>query len=77
MLAVFVDDFILAAVEDAKGTMLERTTRAALHSIYGVFPPPAVSRHKGGKDPVSQKKLEKGDAQRSHIKEVLRFELNG
>jgi hypothetical protein len=62
MTSVFVDDFILAAVEDQLGTMLLNTAQAALHSIHGVFPPPHVSGHKGGKDSVSEKKLIKGDA---------------
>jgi hypothetical protein len=42
MSGVFVDDFILAAVEDESGSLLLRTARAALHSIHGVFPPPHV-----------------------------------
>eukprot|EP00978_Attheya_sp_CCMP212_P017850 scaffold48105_cov30-Attheya_sp.AAC.5 len=62
MSSVFVDDFILAAVENEDGTLLSRTAQAALHSIHGVFPP-STSGHKGGKDPVSERKLEKGDMQ--------------
>jgi hypothetical protein len=77
MTSVFVDDFILAAVEDQSGTMLINTARAALHSIHGVFPPPSVSGHKGGKDPVSEKKLIKGDARWAASKEILGFLLNG
>eukprot|EP00978_Attheya_sp_CCMP212_P042182 scaffold252731_cov28-Attheya_sp.AAC.3 len=73
----FVDDFILAAVENEEGTLLLRTTRAALHSIRGVFPPPSTSGHKGGKDPVSEKKLEKGDARWATKKEILGFLLDG
>eukprot|EP00978_Attheya_sp_CCMP212_P001508 scaffold3149_cov26-Attheya_sp.AAC.3 len=60
--SVFVDHFILVAVEDAAGSKLDHTGRAALHAIHGIFPPPAVSGHVGGKDPISVKKLEKGDA---------------
>jgi hypothetical protein len=77
MAGVFVDDFILAAVEDKSGTMLINTARAALHSIHGVFPPPNVSGHQGGKDPVSEKKLVKGDARWAASKEILGFLLNG
>ena len=77
MTSVFVDDFILAAVEDQSGTMLINTARAALHSIHGVFPPPSVSGHKGGKDSVSEKKLIKGDARWAASKEILGFLLNG
>jgi hypothetical protein len=77
MSGVFVDDFILAAVEDESGSLLLRTARAALHSIHGVFPPPHVSGHTGGKDPVSEKKLGKGDARWAACKEILGFVLNG
>jgi hypothetical protein len=77
MSSVFVDDFILAAVENEEGTLLMRTARAALHSIHGVFPPPSTSGHKGGKDPVSEKKLEKGDARWATKKEILGFLLDG
>eukprot|EP00978_Attheya_sp_CCMP212_P022090 scaffold65439_cov46-Attheya_sp.AAC.2 len=61
--------FFLAAVDDAAGSKLDHTGRAALHAIHGIFPPPAVSGHVGGKDPISVKKLEKGDARWDLIKE--------
>jgi hypothetical protein len=70
MSAVFVDDYILAAVEDPAGDLLQRTARAALHSIHAIFPPPSRSGHTGGEDPISQKKLEKDDVW-AHKKEVL------
>eukprot|EP00978_Attheya_sp_CCMP212_P036106 scaffold161645_cov59-Attheya_sp.AAC.3 len=76
MSGVFVDDFILAAVEDELGKLLLHTARAALHSIHGVFPPPRVSGYDGGKDPVSEKKLVKGDAWWVACKEILDFLLN-
>jgi hypothetical protein len=74
---VYVDDFIGAAVEDKSGTLLGRITRAALHGIHSVFPPPAVTGHLGGKDPISVKKLERGDARWHHEKEILGFLVNG
>lgn len=77
MTAVFVDDFILAAVENSDGSMLRRFSRAALHSIHGLFPPPSKSGHVGGKDPISQKKLDKGDGRFCTGKEILGFELDG
>ncbi len=58
MSAVYVDDYILAAVESPDGSALLRTGRAALHTIHGLFPPPARSGHVDGKDPVLLKKLE-------------------
>jgi hypothetical protein len=72
-----VDDFIGAAVEDKSGTLLGRISRAALHGIHSVFPPPSITGHTGGKDPISVKKLEKGDAQWCHEKEILGFIING
>jgi hypothetical protein len=74
---VYVDDYIAAAVENAKGTLLSRVARSALHGIHSIFPPPDVTGHKGGKDPVSLKKLQKGDAQWSHEKEILGFLVDG
>ncbi|KAI2491431.1 adenylate kinase [Fragilaria crotonensis] len=77
MSAVYVDDYILAAVEDRAGTLLQRTGRAALYTIHGLFPPPARSGHIGGKDPISAKKLAAGDARWAHTKELLGFVFNG
>ena len=77
MTAVFVDDYILAAVEDRTGTRLLRISRAALHTIHGLFPSPERSGHLNGKDPISQKKLEASDAQWAHTKEILGFVFDG
>jgi hypothetical protein len=74
---VYVDDYILAAIEDASGTLLGRIGRAALHGIHDVFPPPRVSGHTGGKDPISLKKLEKDDARWDPRKEILGFLIDG
>jgi hypothetical protein len=56
MSAVYVDDFCLAAVEDASGTLLQRTARATLHAIHSVFPTPAATGTPDAKDPISEKK---------------------
>lgn len=77
MSAVYVDDYILAAVEDHTGTLLQRAGRAALHTIHGLFPPPERSGHLNGKDPISLKKLEAGDAQWAPTKELLGFVFDG
>jgi hypothetical protein len=74
---VYVDDYIAAAVENKSGTLLGRITRSALHGIHSVFPPPSVTGHTGGKDPISVKKLEKGDARWCHEKELLGFLVDG
>jgi hypothetical protein len=74
---VYVDDYIAAAVENAAGTLLGRVARSALHGIHSIFPPPDVTGHEGGKDPISFKKLLKGDAQWNHEKEILGFLIDG
>jgi hypothetical protein len=74
---VYVDDYILAAIEDASGTLLGRVGRAALHGIHDVFPPPHVSGHAGGKDTISLKKLEKGDVRWDPRKEIMGFLIDG
>ena len=55
---VYTDDFIGVAVESKDGTLLGRMTRSILHGIHAVFPPPAVTGHTDGKDPISVKKLQ-------------------
>jgi hypothetical protein len=77
MSAVYVDDYILAAVENRSGTALARTGWAALHTIHGLFLAPHQSGHTNGKDPISTKKLEAGDARWAPSKELLGFICDG
>lgn len=77
MVAVYVDDYILAAVQNASGDLLQRIGRAALHTIHAIFPPPESSGHMGGKDPISQKKLEANDARWAPEKIILGFVIDG
>jgi hypothetical protein len=77
MSAVYVDDYCLAAVEDATGTLLKRTARATLHAIHSVFPTPEATGTPDAKDPISEKKLAKGDARWNTQKEILGYRLNG
>jgi hypothetical protein len=74
MSEVYVDDFFLAAVEDASGTLpvLQRTARATLHAIHSVFPTPTATGTPDAKDPISEKKLAKGEA-RWDTKATKRF----
>jgi hypothetical protein len=74
---VYVDDFINIASEDESRTRLIAVARASLHPIHEIFPPPEVTGHVGGKDPVSLKKLKKGDAPWAAVKEVLGFMFDG
>jgi hypothetical protein len=77
MSAVYVDDFLLAAVEDATGTLLQRTARATLHAIHSVFPTPAATGALDAKDPVSEKKLAQGEARWATTKAILGYSLDG
>jgi hypothetical protein len=74
---VYVDDFVLGLVENDDRTLLRRVSRATLHAIHSIFPSPEVTGHVGGKDPISRKKLEKGDARFDIEKEILGFLING
>ena len=78
---VFVDDFMngLAGPAERKSMTAEETwvTRCSMHSIHGVFPPPEVIHHDGGKDSISSKKVEKGDAKFEPVKEMLGQTLSG
>jgi hypothetical protein len=74
---VYVDDYILAVVQDEEQVLLRRVARATLHGIHAIFPPPGTSGHVGGKDPISEKKLAKGDAMFALVKEILGFMLDG
>jgi len=63
---VFVDDFCNGIARPRSlGRNLAQIlwiTRAFLHGIHAVFPPPEVLSHEGGKDSISEKKLIKEDA---------------
>ena len=77
MSAVYVDDFILAAVQDMAGKLLQRTARATLHAIHSIFQTPAATGTLDAKDPISEKKLAKGDARWATLKEILGYWLDG
>jgi hypothetical protein len=78
MSTVYVDDHIMAAVEDKAGKLLQRTARAALQAIHSVFPPPSATNSPGAKDPiVSEKKLHKRDGRWDTQKEILGYMLDG
>jgi hypothetical protein len=64
-------------VENKDRTLVTRMARAALYAIHSVFPPPEVTGHEGGKDPILQKKSDKGDAKMARTKEILGFIVEG
>ena len=75
LLEVFVDDFIGAT--NTKSTQrLLHISRAMLHGIHSIFPPPSLTSHEGG-DPISEKKLNQGDGTWATTKEILGWIING
>lgn len=75
LLEVFVDDFI-AATNNTSSDALRHLSRAMLHGIHSVFPPPSITHHQG-EDPISQKKLKAGEGLWSYEKEILGWLVNG
>jgi hypothetical protein len=76
-MGVYVDDYVLGVVENDERSLIRRVSRVTLHAIHSIFPPPEISGHVGGKNPISRNKLEKGDARFDIEKEILGFTLNG
>lgn len=77
LLQVYVDDFCNAATQSIDESHIPSISRASIHSIHSVFPPPEVTGHKNGKPPLSLKKLDQGDGQWRVEKEKVGFQFNG
>jgi hypothetical protein len=75
LLEVFVDDFI-GLTNDTTEDNIVQISRAMINGIHAIFPPPEITTHPGG-DPVSEKKLAKGDGTWSFTKEILGWDFNG
>ena len=78
---VFVDDFMngIAGPPNRARKRQEQLWfgRATLHGIHGIFPPPDVLNHEGGRDSVSEKKCLKGDAIWKQYEILLGFGVRG
>ena len=72
---VYVDDFI-GMTNNLQQNHILQYSRAILHSIHSIFPPPSVSKHKG-EDPISVKKLIQGEGLWHYKKELLGWDVNG
>lgn len=70
---VFVDDFMVMCQDKSR---LEHLSRLVMHAVEQVFPAPDITGHVGGKHPVSEKKLKKGEADWHTAKEVLGWLLD-
>jgi hypothetical protein len=77
LLQVYVDDFCHAATQSTDGSHISKIRRAAIHGIHSVFPPTSVTKHIGGKEPISDRKLENGDGNFETEKEMIGFEFDG
>lgn len=75
LLEVFVDDFI-AMTNNNNYQHLQHFSRAIIHGVHSIFPPPHVSGHNGF-DPVSKQKLDKGEGNWSTKKELLGWDFDG
>jgi hypothetical protein len=77
MMAVYVDDFLAACVEMYLGKFLQKAARVTLHTLHSVFPSPTATGTPDAKDPISEKKMLKGDGRWDTRKEVLGYLLDG
>ncbi len=77
LLQVYVDDFCYAATQSKDGEHIPTIRKAAIHGIEAVFPPPAITKHKDGKEPISESKLKKGDGNFESKKDMIGFRFDG
>lgn len=75
LLEVYVDDFI-AMSNDIRHTHLLQISRAMLHGVHAIFPPPTITGH-NGHDPIAENKLNNGDGTWEFQKEILGWILEG
>jgi hypothetical protein len=72
----FVDDYI-ALLQSTDADTLRHHSRALLHSIHQIFPPPTATGHEG-EDPISHKKLiTDGEGIWDTVKEILGWVFDG
>ena len=73
---VYVDDYI-GLLQSTDPEVLRHHSRALLHAIHQIFPPPAATGH-DGEDPISIKKLVlEGEGIWDTVKEILGWIFNG
>ena len=73
-LEVFVDDFIAMTQNVSR---IQHLTRSILHGIEEVFPSIEVTGHVAGREPVSEKKVKRGEANWEVTKDVLGWLVDG
>ncbi len=77
LLQVHVDDFCYVATQSKDGAHIPIIRQAAIHGIMAVFPPPAVTKHQDGKEPILASKLLKGDGNFESKKDMIGFSFDG
>ena len=75
LIEVYMDDYI-GATNDPTMYHLKKVSRAMLHGVHSIYPPPIVSGH-SGEDPVSAKKLGSGEGRWQPVKEILGWIVDG
>ena len=75
LVEVYMDDFI-GITNNLQDDHIKQLSRAILHGVHTIFPPPAISGHQG-QDPISQKKLDEKEGLWDFTKEILGWEMNG
>ncbi len=77
LLQVYMDNFCNAAMQSLDGSHVPMIRRALIHEVHAVFPEPAVTGHKNGKDSLLKKKLKQGDGNFVNTKNMIGFTFDG
>jgi hypothetical protein len=72
MVEVYVDDFMSLVIPVSR-EQLRRIANAIMYGIHDVFPPDKVDSN----DPISEKKLTKGEGRYKTRKTLLEFDFDG
>ncbi len=77
LMQVYVDDFYNAATRSKDGTHIPTIRQTSIHGIHAIFPPPAVTRQDGSKEPISANKLAHGNGNFDSTKDLIGFRFDG
>lgn len=75
LIEVIVDDYIAVSNAAMQKQQLH-ISRAMLHGIHSIFPPPEITGHTG-EDPIAQKKMLEGEGLWQDCKEILGWIFDG
>ncbi len=77
LLQVYMDDFCNTATQSVDRHHILLIRQASIHGVHAVFPELAVTGHKNGKNPLSEKKLDQGDGNFVSKKDMIGFSFDG